>query len=98
MTIDAEALRLGYAVAALIFIAAIAAIAIAHRFPGLDALVAFWTAHIPTRHLGDPPSQPAGAGGLGLGTVVASVVFLSVTKQNQLTLDTVSRHLQARHR
>ncbi|WP_410812877.1 hypothetical protein [Micromonospora sp. 067-2] len=76
----AEALGLGYTVATLIFAAVIAVIALAHRFLGLGAVLAFWLAYILTRplgaSLGDLLSQPAGNGGLGLGTVVTSLAFL----------------------
>ena len=46
-----------------------------------QAVLAFWLAYILTRPLGasigDYLSQPTGDGGLGLGTVVTSVIFLA---------------------
>ena len=106
----AEALGLGYAVAALIFAGLIAAIAVAHKSLGLGAVLAFWIAYILTRplgaSLGDLLSQPTDAGGLGLGTVVTSLAFLvtilgvvsylSVTRRDQLTLASETEHVGAR--
>lgn len=75
----AERLGVGYALSALIFGAVIGLIAIAHHF-GMNGIVAFWLAYILTRPLGastgDLLSQPVAAGGLGLGTVGPSVIFL----------------------
>ena len=55
---------------------------IAHFALGLDAVWSFWIACILTRPLGasigDYLSRPTGDGGLGLGTVVTSVLFLAV--------------------
>ena len=49
---------------------------------GLDPILAFWLAYIFTRPLGasfgDLLSQPTQYGGLGLGTVVTSALFLGV--------------------
>jgi len=76
----AEQLGLGYLVSALWFGAAIVALFAAHRFLGLGAIVAFWTAYILTRPLGasigDYMSQSTDDGGLALGTVVTSFIFL----------------------
>jgi uncharacterized membrane-anchored protein len=76
----AERLNLGYLNSALIFGAAIAVIAIAHFRFGLDAVLAFWIAYILTRplgaSLGDWLSQAPADGGLGLGTVGTSALFL----------------------
>jgi uncharacterized membrane-anchored protein len=76
-----ERLALGYWVAALIFGAIIAAVWIAHARFGLDAVLAFWIAYVLTRplgaSLGDYLSQKRVDGGLGLGTTVTSVIFLS---------------------
>lgn len=75
-----EQLKLGYWVAALIFAGVIAVIAIAHLRFKLNAIFAFWAAYILTRPLGasigDYLSQPLGQGGLGLGTVGTSALFL----------------------
>jgi uncharacterized membrane-anchored protein len=76
----AERLNLGYLISALLFGGVIAAIAVAHFRFGLNAVLAFWLAYILTRplgaSLGDYLSQPAGNGGLGLGTVGTSALFL----------------------
>lgn len=75
-----ERLGLGYPLAALIFGAAIALIYIAYRFGKANEVLAFWLAYILTRPLGasigDLLTQPKDAGGLGLGTIPISVLFL----------------------
>ena len=90
----AESLQLGYLVAALIFGGVIAIVAIAYWRPRLNPVLAFWIAYILTRPLGasigDYLSQPVDAGGLGLGpeitsglflvAILASVIYLAVTK------------------
>ncbi|MFA3841719.1 COG4705 family protein [Streptomyces aureus] len=77
-----ERMDLGYWLAAVLFGLAIAAVALAHFKLGLDAVWSFWIAYILTRPLGasigDYLSQPTGDGGLGMGTVVTSVLFLAV--------------------
>ncbi|MEU6416079.1 COG4705 family protein [Streptomyces spiralis] len=77
-----ERMDLGYWLSAVLFAAAIAAVGIAHFALGLDAVWSFWIAYILTRPLGasigDYLSQPTGDGGLGLGTVVTSALFLTV--------------------
>ena len=59
----------------------IAVVYVAHVRFGLNAILAFWIAYILTRPLGasigDYLSQPKADGGLGLGTTVTSVIFLS---------------------
>jgi uncharacterized membrane-anchored protein len=76
----AERLSLGYWPSALIFGGLIAVVALAHFRFNLNAVLAFWLAYILTRPLGasigDYMSQPAKDGGLGLGTTVTSVIFL----------------------
>ncbi|MDJ0343936.1 hypothetical protein QMK19_27910 [Streptomyces sp. H10-C2] len=93
----AERMALGYWVSALAFAAVIAAVALAHFRLGLNAVLAFWIAYIVTRplgaSLGDYLSQTPDDGGLGLGTVgtsaiflvtiLALVVYLSVTRKDQ---------------
>jgi uncharacterized membrane-anchored protein len=78
----AETLKLGYLQSSLVFGAAIAAIAIAHYYLKMNAVLAFWLAYILTRPLGasigDLLSQPAKNGGYGLGTVGTSILFLSI--------------------
>jgi len=77
----AEGLDIGYWRSALMFAGLIAAIAVAHYRFGLNAVLAFWMAYILTRplgaSLGDFLSQPRPDGGLGLGTVGTSVLFLT---------------------
>lgn len=76
----AEGLDLGYWVSALIFAALIGAVIIAHFRFKLNAVLAFWIAYILTRplgaSLGDFLSQPRDAGGLALGTVGTTAIFL----------------------
>ncbi|WP_326777903.1 COG4705 family protein [Streptomyces sp. NBC_01445] len=78
----AEKMALGYWVSAVLFALAIAAVAVAHFALGLNAVFSFWIAYILTRPLGasigDYLSQPTGDGGLGMGTVITSVIFLAV--------------------
>lgn len=96
----AEGLALGYARSALVFAVAIALVALAHYRLRLGAILAFWIAYILTRPLGasvgDLLSQPRKAGGLELGTVGTSAIFLltipgvvsylTVTKKDQIQL------------
>jgi uncharacterized membrane-anchored protein len=77
-----ERMDLGYWLSAVLFGLAIAAVALAHFKLGLDAVWSFWIAYVLTRPLGasigDYLSQPTGDGGLGLGTVITSALFLTV--------------------
>src|SRR6476660_5038738 len=79
--LTAERLGIGYWQSALIFGAMIAAVYIAHVRFALNAIAAFWIAYILTRPLGasigDYLSQPKDDGGLGLGTTITSVIFLT---------------------
>jgi len=76
-----EALGLGFNVGVVAFSALIAAIYMAYRLGG-NAVLTFWLAYILTRplgaSLGDLLSQAPAYGGLGLGTVVTSLVFLAL--------------------
>jgi len=78
----AEGLQIGYAWSAVIFAGLIAAVTAAHYGLKANAILAFWIAYILTRplgaSLGDLLSQPVDVGGLGLGTVVTSGLFLAV--------------------
>ena len=78
--LTAEQFNLGYFVSVLIFAALIAIVAIAHLRFKLNAVFSFWIAYILTRPLGasigDYLSQAKSDGGLGLGTVVTSAIFL----------------------
>ena len=75
-----EALGLGFTIGVAIFAALIGAVALAYRW-GLNAVLAFWTAYILTRplgaSLGDLLSQAREYGGLGLGSVATSLIFLT---------------------
>jgi uncharacterized membrane-anchored protein len=76
-----EALGLGFRVGVLAFGALIAAITVAWRL-GAGAVLTFWLAYILTRplgaSLGDFLAQSREYGGLGLGTVITSALFLAV--------------------
>jgi len=85
----AEKLSLGYALSALTFGALIGVIALIYYVAKIettpailkmDAVLSFWLAYILTRPLGasmgDLLSQPVDVGGLGLGTVGTSAIFL----------------------
>ena len=89
-----ETLNLGYWRSVVLFGALIAIVAIAHLRFGLNAVLAFWVAYILTRplgaSLGDFLSQPRDAGGLALGTVGTSALFL-VTILALVIFLTVSR-------
>jgi uncharacterized membrane-anchored protein len=96
----AETLNLGYWKSALLFAAMIAVVALAWQYFRLNAVLGFWIAYILTRPLGasmgDYLSQKASHGGLSLGTVgtsaiflvtiLAVVVYLTITKKDQITL------------
>ena len=77
----AERLNLGYLVSAIVIGCLIAVVALAHWRFKLNAILAFWLAYILTRplgaSLGDFLSQPTDAGGLALGTVATSAIFLT---------------------
>ncbi|MGC1216372.1 MAG: hypothetical protein WA783_00750 [Phormidesmis sp.] len=77
----AEASGLGYFQSTLAFAGAIALIAAAYFYAGLNEILAFWMAYILTRPLGasfgDLLSQPAKNGGLGFGTTGTSIIFLT---------------------
>lgn len=77
----AETYGLGFFVSILIFAGAIALVTLAHFRFRLGAVTAFWAAYILTRPLGasigDWMSQPKADGGLGLGTTLTSVIFLT---------------------
>lgn len=76
----AEGMDLGYLRSGLMFAAAIGLVYLAYRALGLNEIAAFWIAYVLTRPLGasfgDYLSQDRDAGGLGVGTVTTSVVFL----------------------
>ncbi|MFJ9020306.1 hypothetical protein ACIRPU_10015 [Streptomyces sp. NPDC102259] len=77
-----ERMVLGHWLSALLIALVIAAVALAHFSLGLDEVWSFWIVYLLTRPLGasvgDYLSQPTGDGGLGMGTVVTSALFLTV--------------------
>ncbi|MEI6689684.1 MAG: hypothetical protein WCN97_10055 [Thermoleophilia bacterium] len=77
-----ERLALGYFPTLLVFVGAIAVVAVLHYGLKVNAVLTFWLAYILTRPLGasigDWLSQPTEDSGLGLGTTVTSFIFLGV--------------------
>ena len=78
----AESMKLGYLNSTLIFGAGIALVTLVYFVFKRGPILAFWITYILTRpfgaSFGDLLSQPKGNGGLGLGTVGTSVIFLTV--------------------
>jgi len=78
----AEKFALGYLAAGILFGSIIASLTLGYFFLGLDGILGFWLVYILTRPLGasfgDLLSQPAQYGGLGLGTIITSGLFLIV--------------------
>ncbi|MEP7027033.1 MAG: hypothetical protein ABI960_00420 [Candidatus Eisenbacteria bacterium] len=76
----AEHLQVGYLWSAVMFGSLIAVVTVAHLRFRLNGILAFWIAYVLTRPLGasigDYLSQAHADGGLNLGTVVTSAVFL----------------------
>jgi uncharacterized membrane-anchored protein len=97
----AESLNLGYWKSALLFAGVIALIAVAYFRSWINEVLGFWIAYILTRplgaSLGDYFSQKRKDGGLALGTVgtsalflvtiLAVVIYLSITKRDQPVTD-----------
>ena len=79
--LTAERMSVGYWQSALLFGSLIAIITVAHYRFKLNAVLAFWAAYVLTRplgaSLGDYLSQPTTDGGLGIGTVGTSAIFLA---------------------
>lgn len=75
-----EALQLGFTLGVVVFGALIAITALAY-YRGANPILTFWIAYVLTRplgaSLGDLLSQAQTYGGLGLGTIVTSAVFLA---------------------
>jgi uncharacterized membrane-anchored protein len=75
-----EQLELGYLLALGIFAGAIAVITVLHFGLRMNAILSFWLAYILTRPLGasigDYLASPKAEGGLGLGTNLTSFLFL----------------------
>src|ERR1700712_2373028 len=78
----AERFALGYFATGILFGMIIVSLSIGYFFLGLDSILAFWSVYILTRplgaSLGDLLSQPTQYGGVGLGTIITSFVFLGV--------------------
>jgi uncharacterized membrane-anchored protein len=76
-----EQLALGYLNALGIFAGAIAVVTILHFGLKMNAILSFWLAYILTRpmgaSIGDYLASPTKEGGLGLGTNLTSIIFLS---------------------
>jgi uncharacterized membrane-anchored protein len=75
-----EQFGLGYFPTGIVFALIIASLTLGWLFLGLDPVLGFWLAYIFTRPLGasigDWLSQPADYGGMGLGTIITSALFL----------------------
>ncbi|MEO6014847.1 MAG: hypothetical protein ABIQ30_14835 [Devosia sp.] len=78
----AERFALGYFATGILFAMIIISLSAGYFFLGLDSILAFWLVYILTRplgaSLGDLLSQQRMYGGLGLGTVVTSALFLAI--------------------
>lgn len=77
----AELFGLGYLATGILFGMIIVSLGLGYAFLGLDPILGFWLAYIFTRPLGasfgDLLSQPTKFGGLGLGTIITSALFLA---------------------
>ena len=77
----AELFGLGYLATGFLFGMIIASLGLGYAFLGLDPILGFWLAYIFTRPLGasfgDLLSQPTKFGGMGLGTIITSALFLA---------------------
>ncbi len=77
----AEHFGLGYLSTGVLFGMIIASLTFGYFFLKLDPILGFWLAYILTRPLGasfgDLLSQPAEYGGMGLGTIITSALFLT---------------------
>ena len=97
----AEGLKLGYAWSVLIFAGVIGVITLAHYKFGLNAIAAFWLAYILTRPLGtsfgDLLAKPVSEGGVGLGTVGTSAIFLITIVGLVAYLSATCMKLNAQH-
>ena len=94
----AEGLALGFLTSAVVFAVVIGLVTLAYYYGKLNAVVAFWIAYVLTRPLGasvgDYLIQGRDAGGLALGTmttsaiflvtILALVVYLSVTRRDKI--------------
>lgn len=75
-----EQFGLGYLATGVLFGLIIGSLALGYASLGLDPILGFWLAYIFTRPLGasigDFLSQPGEYGGMGLGTIITSALFL----------------------
>jgi uncharacterized membrane-anchored protein len=97
----AEGLNIGYWKSALMFAGLIGGVTLAYFYAKLNDILAFWIAYILTRPLwasiGDFLSQDRDAGGLALGTlstsgifliaILAVVIFLTITRRDQIVVN-----------
>ncbi len=88
--LTATTLGLGYFASGILFAAAFAVPGLAHRFAGMNAVLAFWTAYVLTRPLGasfaDWIAVPPGRGGLDLGTGPITLILLVAIAAGVTTL------------
>ncbi len=96
----AETYALGYWPSALLFLGIIAFVTLLYQYAKLNAIVTFWIAYVLTRPLGasigDFLSQDKEVGGLALGTmttsaiflvaIIAVIVYLTITKRDEITV------------
>ena len=91
----AESLKLGYPLSAGVFAGLIIVDWLAYKYLKLNAVLTFWIAYILTRPLGasigDYLSQAHSDGGLGLGTVMTSVIFLIAILATVIFLTTTKK-------
>jgi uncharacterized membrane-anchored protein len=77
----AEKVNLGYFTTLMIFVGLLAVIGGLYKAKVLGGIATFWASYVVTRplgaSLGDFLSQPKAASGVGLGTTVTSLIFLS---------------------
>jgi len=105
-----EQLELGYLLALGIFAGAIVVIAVLHFGLRMNAILSFWLAYILTRPLGasigDYLASPKSEGGLGLGTnltsflflgtILALVVYLAISKRDVISTGGVAEAKEPR--
>jgi uncharacterized membrane-anchored protein len=105
-----EQLELGYLLALGIFAGAIVVVAILHFGLRMNAILSFWLAYILTRPLGasigDYLASPKSEGGLGLGTnltsflflgtILALVVYLAISKRDVIAAGGVAETKEPR--
>lgn len=96
----AEGLGLGYLYTGLMYGLVIGAITFSYYILKLNGILAFWLAYILTRPMGasfgDLLSQPVANGGLGVGTVITSFVFLACIAGTIAYMTLSHKELEAR--